>query len=236
VKASNDVNAFFAEIQQLARQNLSDAQLLLAFMHAPTTIGRWRFIPSHTSVSEKNRTFIDWLSRSAEGGNLCAMSLLGLELSSGLPGVPVDMFNAEHWLRSAAYAGDKAAPKVLLQLAAVGELIPTQNDLLNWSTTAAEDGDPKLRLQTAAYFLEAQDRVSAYLWTLLALRAVSLDDTAAFKEVFDKYQEIGSGMTAEQMQESARRANAWRPSHEMACNRFLKDLETSEHEVDKLGQ
>lgn len=237
LKSSNDVGTFMSRLE-VAAQNDADGQLLMAFMYAPEYRARRLGLPYPFSQREKNVLYVDWLTRSAAGANACAMSLLGLAYSEPLPGVQLDDYSAEKWLRQAAQAGDQGAPKLLLDLAQTGRVVATQQEVLDWTEVAAESSkSEQFRLQLADMYQGGQggraDLVEAYKWTLLAQRAVDSYDVSASIKIIAKSQELILIMTADQVAEGERLAKAWRPTHKMACEEFFANADRLADELER---
>lgn len=82
-----------------------------------------------------------WLLRAADGGIIGAMRVLGLIHLRGLGKEPVDMAQAETWLRRAAIKGDKESMVLLADLHATGKArIANQSEAILWYVTAADAG------------------------------------------------------------------------------------------------
>lgn len=85
-----------------------------------------------------------WLLRAADHGVPGAMRVLGLAYLRGIGGGPVDVGQAETWLRRGALKGDTESMVLLADMHA-GKLaqVPNQAEAILWYATATDQGHPR---------------------------------------------------------------------------------------------
>ena len=94
-----------------------------------------------TGVAANPQEARRWLRRAAEGGIIGALRVLGLIHLRGLAGEPVDMGQAETWLRRGAIKGDSESMVLLADLHATGKAkVANQAEAILWYVTASEAG------------------------------------------------------------------------------------------------
>lgn len=94
-----------------------------------------------TGVAADPKEARRWLLRAADGGIIGAMRVLGLIHLHGLGGEPVDMGQAETWLRRGAVKGDSESMVLLADLHASGRAtVANQAEAILWYVTASEAG------------------------------------------------------------------------------------------------
>ncbi|MBM4226239.1 MAG: sel1 repeat family protein [Gammaproteobacteria bacterium] len=159
---------------------------------------------------------IDDLRARAEQGSSYAQVLMGVKYHKG-DGVPQDMAEAARWSRMAAEQGDSRGQYNLGAMYDSGDGVSQDfAEAAAWYRKAAEQGDSRGQYSLGDMYQLGQgvdqSDVEAYRWFSLA--AVSGNDDA-----IPAMQRLAPQMTAEEIAEAERLAQAWQPLRRDQKNR-----------------
>jgi len=196
-------------VEAAAESGDPNAQLFLALLYLGEGKGS-----GYAALADK------WLHNAAESGSLCAMTMLGVR---GLEGAAagIDELEAIRWLQQAASHGAPMASKILLTLHNRGEHVSQDEaEVAAWQSSVATSPGPRQRIETAEGYLGElsgpPDLVEAYKWTELALLA-SDDGTEEAGDAIRLSERLVARMSAEQIAEARRKAEAWKVEQDDEC-------------------
>jgi len=167
-------------------------------------------------VSQDYAESVRWYRKAAELGNTAAQLQLGTDYDDG-HGVSKDCTEAARWYLKAAEQGSARAQAKLGFLYHDGNGVPkNEAEALRWLRKAAEQGDAGGQMYIGTEYFKGEglprDSLAGYMWLTLAL---SHDGNKQVSEVRSSFASL-SKMSAEQIAEADRQAQAWKPTGEGA--------------------
>jgi len=164
-------------------------------------------------VPEDKTKAVELYTNAAEQGSAKAQFILGMMYGTG-KGVTRDNAKGVEWLTRAAEQGDAPSQYVLGNMYGSGTGVPEDDDkAVEWYTKAAEQGNALAQYELCKMFYTGEgvssNHVTAYAWCNLA--AAQLWNRYPF---IKKREQIGAGMTSQQIGEAQRLSSKWFEKYE----------------------